>query len=333
MSGFNLIRSVSARILRSAVLFGVAGVFTVWVGGSDAMAADCARTYTKQELSRDIGTLNNALRNQDEAAFRDTGGRMAQQIACVRDDLNTIVFATAYRHIGAYYYMTGDFEQSKRWFKTALELEPTFEYGAGDLAMDHPLRRAFDAQRPAASDAPVALEGRELAVPAGAKLKLDGKRLTEAAATLDRPHLLLVVGEDAQVRQVIVIEGNAIPEQFLQSGAAPVAAATTKKPTNTPNPDDPYAEVKVARVRPPAKTPLMLSGGVLALAGGAIYATSFSTRAKFDAATTTADLDRYRRLTNTLVVSAGATVALGLGVEYVGIIISDEPGLAIRGRF
>jgi hypothetical protein len=302
-----------------------------------AQAVDCARTYTTSELSRDLGAMTAALRGKDDATYKSTGQRLSNQIGCLRTPVPSRVFASAYRHIGAYHYMMGQFDQSKRWFKTGIELEPSYEWDLAELTLDHPLRRAFDAQRSSATESPASIEGKEISPPAGASLMLDGRKLTKAAATLDRPHLLMVVGEDRQVRQVLVIEGNAIPEQFLTdkagvSAAAPPSKSKGRKPDPV-DPDDAYATRRVYRVRPPAKTPLMVTGGALALAGGAIYATSFATRTKFDSATTQTDLDKYKRLTNTLVVSAGATAALGLGIEYVGIIISEQPGLALRGRF
>jgi len=333
------VRKGSGRTLRRMLLaatLGLAGTFTVGATDANAQSAECARTYTTSELSRDLGAMTSALRSKDEATYKSTGQRLSNQIGCVRAPVPSRVFASAYRHIGAYHYMMGQFDQSKRWFKTGIELEPSYEWDLAELALDHPLRRAFDAQRSSATESPVELDGKEIAPPAGASLMLDGRKLTKAAATLDRPHLLMVVGEDRQVRQVFVIEGNAIPEQFLADSAGAVAVAPTKgkgKQAEPVNPDDMYATRQVYRVRPPAKTPLMVTGGALALAGGALYATSFATRSKFDAATTQADLDKYKRLTNTLVVSAGATVALGIGVEYVGVIISEQPGLAIRGRF
>jgi hypothetical protein len=151
--------------------------------------------------------------------------------------------------------------------------------------------------------------------------------------------LLQVVGADNTVRQVYLIEGNAIPDQYLRSeesaAAAAVVAGGKKADKNAPvraNPDDPYAVQKIQRVRPKAKTPLMIAGGAIALGSGAIYGASFATRSSFDGATTTKDLEHFRGLTNTLVVAAGATFAVGIGVEYAAIII-DSNGFGLRGRF
>lgn len=310
--------------LALATLLGTTGLLGGALVGTEAAAQECARSYTTAELSRDLGAMTTALRAKNDSDYRNVGQRLANQIACVRKDLPQRVWASAYRHLGAYYYMVGDFEQSQRWFKTAIELEPSYEWDIAELTLDHPLRRAFDAQRGAATEAAVPLEGRALAPPSGGTLKLDGRPLSEPAATLDRPHILMVVGEDRVARQVFVIEGNQIPEQFLTEGDA----VADEEPA-----ENLYAAKKVERVRPPAKTPLMVTGGALAVVGGALYGTSFATRNQFYSAKTTADLDKYRSLTNTLVIAAGTTLAVGIGVEYVGIIISDQPGVALRGRF
>jgi len=323
-SASHAVSTTSSALRAVGLAFGLVALGTTLTVGTTAAAEECARTYTTSELSRDLGAMTTALRAKDESGYRNTGQRLASQIGCVRKDLPQRVFASAYRHVGAYHYLNGNFDESRRWFKTALELEPSYEWDAGELALDHPLRRAFDAQRNAATVPPVALDGKAIAAPSGAKLKLDGRELTEAAATLDRPHILMVVGDDRVARQVFVINGNEIPEQFLTEGEA------SSEPDK---PEDLYAAQKVERVRPPAKTPLMISGGALAIAGGAMYATTFATHAKFESSTNPADLDKYKKLTNTLVVAAGATFAVGLGVEYVGIIISEQPGVALRGRF
>ena len=245
--------------LALATLLGTTGLLGGALVGTEAAAQECARSYTTAELSRDLGAMTTALRAKNDSDYRNVGQRLANQIACVRKDLPQRVWASAYRHLGAYYYMVGDFEQSQRWFKTAIELEPSYEWDIAELTLDHPLRRAFDAQRGAATEAVVALEGRALAPPSGGTLKLDGRPLTEPAATLDRPHLLMVVGEDRQVRQVLLIEGNAIPEQFLMDATPDAAAAAAPggkgKKGGDANPDDAYATRQVYRVRPPAKTP------------------------------------------------------------------------------
>jgi tetratricopeptide (TPR) repeat protein len=292
--------------------------------GGVAHAEECARSYTSSELSRDLGSMTTAMRSKDASALLDTGKRMADQIGCVRKDLPPRVFASAYRSIGVYYYTAGEMDQASRWFRTALELEPSFEWGASDLSLDDPMRRAFDSHRSAATAEAVALAGKSISAPSGATLKLDGRALSEAAATTDRPHILMVVGEDRVARQVFVIDGNAIPDQFLSDREEAEEEAA---------PEDLYAAQKVERVRPPAKTPLMVAGGGLAIAGGAMWATTFATRAKFESSTTVSELDKYQKLTNTLVVASGVTFALGLGVEYVGIIISDQPGVSLGGRF
>ena len=328
------------RRLRALIFAVLPACFALVVASAPGAArAECARAYTGPELINDLSVMNAALRNLDEDAFKVAGKNLEKNIPCVRTPVQPQVFASAYRMIGAYQFLAGDKAVAARWFRVALELNPAYEWDVTEFPADHPIREAFLAERYRAGEAKVAVAGKVLNEPAGSKLMLDGKPLTKPAATTDRPHLLQVVGSDNTVRQVFLIEGNAIPEPFLRAEeAAAVALATTgKKDKNAPvraDPNDPYAVQKIQRVRPKAKTPLMIAGGAIALGSAGIYGASFATRSSFDAATTTKDLEHYRSLTNTLVIAAGTTFAVGIGVEYAAIIIDGNgPALGFRGRF
>lgn len=300
-------------------------------------AAECQRTYTSQELVSDLSVMTSALRAGDEVQMTTTGGRMEAGLACIRTKVPAQVFANAYRFIGAGYFLRDEQPKARRWFRASLEISPTYEFDVGEVPLDHPMRAFFEATRASAGSDPVVLEGKELALPSGSTLYLDGRKLTRPEATVDRPHLLQVIAEsDGSVRQAFLIDGNAIPAQYLRDAGDAVAAADKgekgDKGGHQPNYD--LSVVKVQRVRPAAKTPLMISGGVIALAAGGIYGASFATRNQFDAASTTADLERTQRLTNTLVVASGATLLVGLGVEYAGIMLgATGNGFRVHGQF
>ena len=44
----------------------------------------------------------------------------------MREPMPTLVFASAYRYIGTYYYFQNNTEQATRWLRVALELDPGF---------------------------------------------------------------------------------------------------------------------------------------------------------------------------------------------------------------
>jgi hypothetical protein len=313
------------------------GVF----GLSPSLAwAECARAYTGPELVNDLSAMSAALRKLDEDTFKISGANLEKNLPCMRTQVQPQVFASAYRMIGAYEFLAGDRSKAAVWFRSSLELEPGFEWDVSEFPFEHPIRAAFNGERAIAGGDKMAIPGKVINEPAGSKLFLDGRALTKAAATPGRPHILQVIAEDRTVRQVFLIDGNAIPEQFLrdEGTATPVAASGKKggkgQPAASTNPEDPFAVQKVQRVRPKAKTPMMVAGGVVALGAAGVYGASFATRAKFDAANTTADLERYRGLTNGLVIGAGATLAVGLGIEYAGIILDSQGGgFRIGGRF
>ena len=81
------------------------------------------------------------------------------------------------------------------------------------------------------------------------------------------------------------------------------------------------ATKKLKRVRPKAKTPLLVSGvATMAIAGG-LYSYTFVTNDAFYAATTTADKDALRKKNNNIVVLSAVIAGMGLGVEYAGIML------------
>jgi hypothetical protein len=188
---------------------------------------------------------------------------------------------------------------------------------------------------------PEPVAGKVLAPVAGALVYLDGRLLKKPAATPDRPHLLQVVAEsDKSVRRAEIIQGNAIPEDLLQveaTSATTAAPAEVQKKNAPPgaarspvkssaSPDDPYGVVRIDRVRPKAKTPMMVGGGVVALGAGGVYALSFLSAADFEKARTTAELEQYQRKTNTLVVASAATLVAGMSIGYAGIMMGGGPG-------
>lgn len=327
-------------------LFGTLLAVSLLVG--EAHAA-CDQAYTGSQLGEDIGSMTTALRALDEKTFMDAGTRMETNLACVRNNLPDRLYASAYRFIGATHFFKGDIEGAKAWFRTSLELAPEFYWDAGDLDIAHPLRTTFDAERNNATGDTTPIEGKRIVEMAGSYLTLDGRRLTKAEATLDRPHFVAVVSEsDSTVRQMVLIQGNAIPAQYLEDAPTAVASVDAdpggkKGKKNTEevvdtglSSDDPmnmFAEVKVKRVRPAAKTPLMISGGVITLAAAGLYGASFVTHGQFEEASTSADLESARDLTNLLVVASGSTLAVGLSVGYIGIMMDGSPGLRIGGRF
>jgi hypothetical protein len=306
--------------------------------------AECAVTYNPAQLTDDMAALTEALRNLDEVTFLRIGQQMEANLPCVGRKLPARVYASAYRYIGTQYYLNDDQTTANRWFLTALELDPTFEWDINDLAPVHPLRAAFDAQRELAAIETEAIPGKRLLIPAGAALYLDGRQLTEAAVTPGRPHLFQVISEtDGSLRQSFVIDGTAIPVSFLQEEVmdapeadVPTTAVKRRDRNKVEEGEIAYGDIRVAyvdRVRPPIKTPLMIAGGAGMVVSGGLYAASFAMYNRFEQSTTTDDLLYYQSLTNTLVIASGITAAAGMGVGYAGVMMGGKPGVFIGGRF
>ena len=90
---------------------------------------------------------------------------------------------------------------------------------------------------------------------------------------------------------------------------------------------------RIERQRPPLKTPALIVGGTFMAAGVGLYAASFSTKSKFEKATTLDDAKAHRSTTNTLVIAASSAFVAGAGMTYVGFMLDSGAGLAWTGRF
>lgn len=329
--------------LRSLVCSLALAVALAW---SPAARAACEKPYPGDQLVNDLQLAQVALRNLDEATYATTGKRLDAGIACLTSQAPSPVFASAYRYIGAYHFLvTNDVEKARQWFRTSLEIDPTYAWDASELDLGHPMRAVFEQERQIAPSDAVAVAGKVLNEPAGSKITIDGRPLDEASATLDRPHIIQQIGSDRSVRGSWLVDGNAIPSQFLRDELAPLpeetAVATTvvkpKKPKkgaeNLTQPSEGLAVQTVERVRPAEKTPLVVAGIVGVLGAGGVYAASLATRSQFDTASTTEDLESSRMLTNALVLTSGGVLLAGLGVTYWGIVLDGGAGVGVAAPF
>lgn len=315
---------------------------SLWCG---VASAACPDPYTGAELATDLSVLGTALRDQDAARFGDAAGRMESGLACTDQAVPRQALASAYRYVGIAAYRRGDEAGAKRWLRTALELEATYNFDVDEMDFSDPLRAVYEGERAAAGATPTALAGQALKTQEGTQWLLDGRPLTSPAATLDRPHLLQQVSvADNKVLGAWVIDGNSFPSDALRSTVVVAATPTKEKKSKAktapePKPAAPAAEpdayqvVKLERIRPPMKTPLMVLGGVGVLGGGAIYGLSWLAHQEFEAATTTEALLSAQKKTNLLVVASGSVLVLGLGVGYVGVTLDTGPGWLVGARF
>lgn len=312
--------------------------------------AECKAPYTSAELVNDLTSSQLALRNLDESTFDSAAGRLEAGVSCVSNPVPPGVFASAYRYIGARRYLNKDTAGARRWFRTSLELDSGYQWDANELELDNPIREVFESERDAARAGPVKVEGRVLAQPAGSTYVLDGRPITVAQATPDRPHVLQQVATaDKSVRGTWLIDGASFPDVALQD--AVLAAATPeeqakadkeakkKKPAKVEKERIANVEytdsgaIKVDRVRPPEKTPLMVIGAVAILGAGGIYAASFVTHDQFEQSTTSQQLLERQSLTNALVLTSGGVLLAGLGIGYWGVVLDGGASVGVTGQF
>lgn len=313
------------------------------------VSAACTTPYSAAQLANDLQVVQIALRNLDDNAFDAAGRRLDAGLPCLNAVVPTPVFAAASRYIGVWNWtIPGDTSSASRWFRTALELDPGYVWDVEELENNHPVRTAWDQERAAAAAAPVVVSGKELAAPgpAGpealsahpdAKILLDGRPLTAPFATLDRPHIVQYVsgttaGGEAVVAGSWCIDGNTFPADVLRDPPPVVVEPERKGRSHAPpvvvaKNTDGFDVIEVKRQRPPAKTPLLILGGLGVAAAGGVYGLALQSRGEFDAATTTEDVETLRARTNTLVLASGGAALLGVGFAGWGVVLDGGAAL------
>jgi hypothetical protein len=289
--------------------------------------AECPGPYTIDSLSADLGSMGAKLRSGDEPGFAAVGLNVEKQLVCIQAPMAPVILANLYRSIGLSHYFSDDLDMARWWFRSALELDPSFEWGVGDIASDHPARDVLNQERNAAVAKKIPESGgRTLMIPDGGRILIDGRITTEALLTPNRPHLVQWIDVASNsVMKVWLIPGTALPMELLGEAVAAM------------EPDEPEVSglvvERIERSRPPLKTPSLIAGGLGISAGIGLYVASFSARDKFDKATTNTELEKQQMLTNALVIGSGGAFAVGLGVGYIGLVLDSGPGFRVHGRF
>ncbi len=337
----------------------ITGVLSTLLLVSDAAAA-CPAPYTVDSLLADLMATEAAVQGKDAGAGGTGAGKLESGLPCLDVTLPRPIAGRAYRAIGGGFVVAGDATKGGDWLRTAAELEPTYAYGVEDLPMGHPVRDVYDASK-------LASGGDEVVVgtPTG-ELYVDGRKVTEAKARPDRPHVVQL--KSANGVQGWLIVGAAFPPEVVPavSGSRPdkvppgKVAADKPKPTDKPpkpekppkGADEPVAEAKppkppkntttvgsdgvamVGRKRPWEKTPLLIGGAAIVLGGASVYGLSYLTRQDFDAATSIDDVELLRTRTNTYFVASLAVIGVGVGTVTWGAILAEPGPLAgVHFRF
>ena len=290
--------------------------------------AECANPYSASELGNDISIMSSALRTAKPGLFQDAGASLVEGIPCISDPMAPIILANVYRYAGLHAFFGGKEKEARAWFRSALELDSTFDWDVAELPIDDPIRPIFEMERVNSSAEKVSVDGQVvLKVPEGLRLTADGRPLTKPALTVDRPHLIQSISKsDNRVVDVWLIQGNSLPEEILLQPSGQKVAAVGGVSGG-------IAVQKVSRSRPPLKTPALVAGGAFMAAGIGLYAALFGARSEFESATTLTSAKGHRATTNTLVLSAAGSFVAGAGLTYVGFMLDGKPGIHFHSKF
>ncbi len=307
--------------------------------------AECAGTYTADQLLADMQIIGNSLQEGDKVPLLAAGAKVEAGIHCMNEPLPPGVLASVYRLLGVYHARSDSPGEAPLWFRTARELDPTYVWDISEISQGSVTFSMYEQAQKYEGWEPEAIPGKELNVPANSKLLIDGRPLTKAAATTERYHLIQQVASDGGVRASWIVLGNDLPPNLLRDQQVTIAdqrvedenkkkdEQKTKKQRGDPQVlSGGYTSDEVTMVqrkRPAAQIPLLIIGGATMLAAGGVYAASFPAHAQFEAATNEADLYATQRLTNTLILASGGVLVAGAGLGTWGALLSGTPTVGV----
>lgn len=293
-----------------------------------ATAGLCPDEYNVDLLGDDLAEARRAARSDEQEAFDTAAGRLELGLPCLAERTRPQILAHAYRIVGAKAVLDGRGDQARLWFRVALELEPSFQWDVAEFSTEGPdalVLEAFERERGVEVE-PAPIAGRALSLDPGSVLLVDGREARDAAATLDRYHLLQLVDTDGAIRSAWIIQGNAFPNRLLvERSAEQVAAEEQQRGAGEVYGYSEDDVVQVSANDSPLKLPFLIGGAVSLAAAGTFYGLSFPASAAFEEATTEDDLLAARSQANTRFLLAVSLGLVGAGLTTGGFLISGGP--------
>ena len=285
--------------------------------------AGCDAPFSLDDLLAAYQSAQVAVASADGPAVLEAGAQLEAGLPCLDEMVPPAMMAATYRFIGVQHYFGDDSEAAARWFRTARELEPAFEWDVETIPGDSPIRALYRSQQPLEAQPLRMHVGMEFRLPpGGGEFYLDGRPWSETGASPERFHLLHLVEPDSrQVRAGWLVLGNDFPPHVLQAKAA------EPEDVQVVRPGGPLQLEVIERVRPPMKTPTMIGAGVGLAGAVGFYAASYWARQGFENATTEDDLYRFLDLTDSFFWTSTVFLAVGGSLTGFGLYMSDGPGM------
>ena len=293
--------------------------------------AECTAPYTADQLMNDYQSVQMAARIEDSFSLLQSGERLYLGLPCLTERAPAQMLAGVYRAIGLYAHEASLSDEVALWFRTSLELDPTFVWGIDEIAQDSPILPLWQSEVGTEGVGLVSMEGKSLGAPDGGSLVLDGRPWTVAGATPDRYHLLQLISNIGEVRRSWVIMGNEFPDSFIVEASESNERVETVVETGVGVIDRDLPDgyllsdiTAVRRIRPQLKTPSLIGGGAGLIAALTMYAGTFWSQSMFNNATTEEEMLSMRGLNNTMVLASGGLVVVGSAVTWWGVTMSQK---------
>jgi hypothetical protein len=240
-------------------------------------------------LAAAIGRAEVAFTAMDSAGFDGAMSDARSSFECQTEPLTPILCADYHRVLGLDAFLRDDGPDAVLAFHAALNTTPGYDLPTTIAPAGHPLRTQFEQAKLAEPGGTL-----ELATPQEGWLAVDGQRTQTAPA--GRPFVFQRFDDAGNVVETLYVELGAPIPQYPVEGGGKVASNGGKKRSGV----------------------LIGTGIALGVASAAMYGAAFVTRADYDDAVETGNVDTIEgahTATNALVI--GSIGALGLGATFV----------------
>lgn len=254
-------------------------------------------------------------------AFEQERDKTFEILVCLGEPLSRREVATLHRLVGLDAYLNEEEARTLAAFASLRALQPAGALPSTLAPAGNPLHVIF---RVAGQMTPAG----ELDAPSleGAVLLIDAQE--RSPLYLDRPAVLQLVGDDGAV----LWSGYREPNQPLPDFEEMGLRALPEPPAAEPPPPEPTPATSgetLAEAPPPRARPLLIAGGVAALAAGGLYGVAYGMSLRYDDPTnsditTVAELDAYGRKTNALVWTSVGLLGVGVTLGTTGMVVRSQ---------
>jgi len=256
--------------------------------------AACDAPSKNADLVEALDAAELAFGEFEVEDFKAAHALATSHLECLNEPISRTTAAEFHRVSGLSLFLDRNSPDAAKSFAAARAIEPDYSFPTDLIPPGNPMLETYTSVEPDSGATEM------LARPKTGSIKLDGSGSLNRRVSL--PAIFqLFDGRGAVVKSTLLAPGDALPEYERAGSAAPEKVGGGG-----------------------AKVPLMIGAGAsLAIAGG-LYGSGMATRSGYQNATTVAEAESKRGLTNGLVIGAGVAGLAAVGMGTTSFLLSGK---------